>query len=285
MINYKILLLLLKFKFKLMKKFIIYSLVLGIVFASCKKDEEETTPPASTTTEPADNNAAGTTITSDNFAIAGNNYYYKIDTSDVNTISLMAIDSLVNLTMLSADDSDTTKYRNPSDFASYTNFPNANLAMETDQYIIYMTKTTDKLEVIGVYMALDTIELSIPFTDRLTLIKFPITEGDSISDYGTGSTSINVPYNGFNIPVTITVQMQNDYVIQAQEKIETPIGIETCLKEFKTLNTIMSTSPDFGYGQNDTTMTYNYYSNNKAEAYVEISLDADTNITKFRYLE
>jgi len=261
---------------------IVFFFVIISIF-SCKKDEEETTAP--TTTEPTDNNAESTTITSDNFAIAGNDYYHKIDTSDVNTIILLAIDSLVNLTMLSADDSDTTKYRNPSDFASYTDFPTANLAMETDQYIIYMTKTTDKLEVIGVYMSFDTIEISIAFTDRLTLMEFPVSIGDSVSDYGTGNTTITVPINGFDFPVTITVQMQNDYVIQAQEKIETPIGIETCLKEFRSLNTILSTAPDMGQNQNDTTLTYNYYSNNKADSYVAISLDADTNITKVRYLE
>jgi len=261
-----------------MKRFIIYLLLLVVVFASCKKDNETTTTPE----EPANNNI---TITSNNFAIAGETYNHGIDTTNVDTLNLLAVNDIVDLTMLSADRFDTTKYRDPTDFTSHTDFPTANLAMETNQYIIYMTKTTDKLEVVGVYFAIDTIELSIPFTDRLTLMEFPISIGDSVSDYGTGSTSINVPYNGFNIPVTVSVQMQNNYVINAQEKIATPIGTETCLKEFRTLNTIMSTSPDFGYGKNDTTMSYNYYSNNKADTYVKVSLDADTNITQIKYLE
>ena len=263
-----------------MKRFIIYTFVLAVAFASCNKDDDDET--TTTTEEPANNNI---TITSDNFAVSGETYTHGIDTTDVDTLNLLAVNDIVDLTMLSADRFDTTKYRDPAEFASHTDFPTANLAKETDQYIIYMTKTTDKLEIVGVYFAIDTIELSIPFTDRLTIMEFPISLGDSVSDYGTGSTTINVPYNGFNIPVTVSVQMQNNYVINAQEKIETPMGIETCLKDFRVLNTTMTTSPDFGYGQNDTTMSYNYYSNNKADTYVEVSLDSDTNITQIRYLE
>ncbi len=263
-----------------MKKYAFYLLIVSIAITSCKKDEETVTPVTPTPTN--------ISITADDFGVIGADYYHKTDSTNVDTISFAAVGGLVDLSMLTADFSDTSKFRDPNDYEVHTNFPEANLALDGDgDVVMFIKKTTEKIEMVGIYTKFDTIDIIIPFTNYLTMFEFPFTVGDTLSDSGEGETTINYNFNGFNIPITLSFEIQKNSKIESQVNVKSPYSTASCLKEFSTNINTFTMSPDLsGNGpQIDTTNTYSYFAKGKGDVFIEAQLDANKKATQIKYLE
>ncbi len=263
-----------------MKKIALFTIIFAVVFASCKKDDEENSTPSS--------GSSTITITSSDLGGVDDTYYHKIDSSNVDTLSLEVKNGIVDLSMLVSDYNDTTRFRSPSDYTSGSLFNNANLVLDAGNNRLYMNKASDKVEILGMSVDMnDTTEINIINTDNLTMLEFPLAVGDTLHDTSTGSGSTMVNLSGFQMEITLTLDLETSYKNISQEKVKTPTGTETCIKQYVQSISKMTISPDIsGNGpQIDTTYFYRYYAKNKGDVFVEVKLDKEKNNNEINYLQ
>ena len=263
-----------------MKKYFIYLFAFSVIISSCKKDEDETSTPPPTSNE--------FTISASDFANVGDTFYMAKDFSDLDTLSVMSTEGIWDFSGLTEDEADTNIYYDPSIFPAYSDFPEANIAFDMTQGIAFAIKTEEMIEVIGFYINYSGVDIILPLDDHLIMYQFPMKEGSSFTDTGSGSTTTTVDYQG--IPVTLDITIDMDISSEIKEKAEMMLdgGSVTCLSEYKVLTShFIADAGLLGelLNQTDTMKNYNYYASGKGTTYATVELDSLNNINNVVFLK
>ncbi len=264
-----------------MKKILLYSFALALVFSACNKDDDDS---SSSDNNSGDGSSTFSIVASD-FGGIGDKYAADVDSAQVDTINMSANEGSLDLSFLNHPfRTDSTIYVDPQDYSfAATQMPEANLAMkELNNTVIFLHKTDNIVEMVGIYMKQDTTDIIIPFTDKLTLYQFPYKKGDKVSDTGVGETDVTFQYGQVPINMNIKVNAQIDFEALGDLLVKTPEGEERCLKELRSTIFTVTLDPDLsGQGpQVDSTLTYNFYAKNKGNTFVSATLNLNDSTSK-----
>jgi len=263
-----------------MKKYLIYLFAFTIIISSCKKDEDETS-----TTPPSSNEF---TISASDFANVGDTFYMARDFSDLDTLSVMSTEGIWDFSGLTEDEADTNIYYDPSIFAAFSDFPDANIAFNMTQGIAFAIKTDDMIEVIGFYTNYNGMDIILPLDDHLIMYKFPMKKGDNFTDTGSGSTTTSIDYQGVPVSINITIDLNISSEIKEKAEMKLDGSSATCLSEYKVLTThLVANAALLGdlLNQTDTMKNYNYYASGKGTTYATVELDSLNNFNNVVFLK
>ncbi len=205
----------------------------------------------------------------------GDVIYFQMDTSlfelqspgenltwDMSNLSSPIIDSLIPI--------------DPANTANASDFPESNMAIGNDSITAYMSATENEFVNLGVSGSMMGYDFLIKFQEADTMIKFPISYGDSRVSYTRGEADIavaNVHHYG-----------RRSLECDAWGTMTTPIGTYDVLRvreEIITLDSVFLLgffNPNFS--RMDTSYKYSFYTNDISikKALVEITFDPESNM-------
>lgn len=246
-----------------MKKSFLFISMIAIAFTACKKDK---TPTSGGTTPSA------ISITSSDFASAGDTILMNVDTTNLPALSLVPGQNLTwDISMLGVDRTDTIAFLDPSTTPGYNYFTSTNLALQPESgqpIYMYLNKSTDKVEGIGLWANFQGTEIHAEFSDRPILVKFPMAYGSSYSDTSHLETTFNVSSQWIKIEMNQKIISQVD----ASGTIKLPNNVLfECIREKRT--EINNQNLYYGLSQSgpwnpletktDTTYKYNFIAKNQ----------------------
>lgn len=262
-----------------MKKLYLFVFISTIALSACKKDDD-TPPSGSSTTQ--------TIITSSDFGNAGDTILLNVDTTNLGEFSIGTPGQNVmwDFSNLGVDSIDTLAFLNPSNTPGGQYFSTSNLAFQVEPgqpLYIYLSKTTDKVEGIGLWADFQGTEVHAEYTDRPIMLKFPMSFNSSYDD----SSYIEATVQNQQIPAKITITQKINSTVDATGTIKLPNNVNyTCIREKRTEITIDSifvqTFPGQWtfYQENvDTLYSYNFWAKNQKWYVASIEVDNfNTNI-------
>lgn len=264
-----------------MKKNFLFISIIAIAFAACKKDDN---PPTGEDTFTA------ITITSSDLGNAGDTMIMNVDTTNLPALSLVSGQNLTwDISMLGADHTDTIALLDPSITPGHNYFTNTNIAIqpEADEPVyIYLNKTTDKVEGIGLWADFLGNEVHAEYADRPVLMQFPMAYNSSYTDSSHLEFILNLSVqwiksemNGkiiSQVDATGTIKLPNNVSFQCIREKRTEIN-EQVLYLGLTQNgpwNLIETSTD-------TTYIYNFFAKNQKWQVASVEVDNfNSNIIK-----
>jgi len=262
-----------------MKRLLLLLALGAVVITSCKKDDDN-----DDSTSTGGSSTSTFSIEASDFGNIGDAYTSSVDSASVDTIDMSANSGSLDLSFLNHPfRTDSTIYVDPADYACASQFPDANLAMkDLNQTVIFLNKSSEKIEIVGVYLKQDTTDIIIPFSDKLTIFNFPLKKESNFSDEGYGETTINISYMGTDIPINIKVNSSVEYSVVGDLLVKSPEGEERCLKELRNTVFKVTLTPDIsGQGPSvDTSLTYNYYAKGKGDTFIKAQLNLSDSTNK-----
>lgn len=255
-----------------MKKNFLFISMIAIAFAACKKDD---TPASGGTTPTA------VSITSSDIGNAGDTILMNVDTTNLPALSLVAGQNLTwDISMLGTDRIDTMAFLEPSTTPGYNFFTTTNIAMQPEAgqpIYMYLNKSTDKVEGIGIWADFQGTVTHAEYTDRPILMKFPMAYGNSYSDSAHLETVVNMNNQWIKIELNQKINSQVD----ASGTIKLPNNVSfQCIREKRT--EINNQVIYFGFTQsgpwtpfqtlNDTAYDYIFYAKNQKWQVADISV-------------
>ncbi|MCX7954652.1 MAG: hypothetical protein N3A01_05630 [Bacteroidales bacterium] len=255
---------------------------------SCKKDKEEDTPTPTPT-------QTAISITANDFFSAGDIIYSGVinDTSKLASVNIGSAGANVtwNFSHLVKDTIDSMVTTNPANTPGAGYITNTNIAIKVgDNFYLYLNKSTDKIEMVGLYLNDGVAEIKANFDNNLTLIKFPSTYNTNFIDDGLLEQIVN--YSGTWAKVRHRVKV--DSKIDAWGTIKLPENLNfQCIREkrieYRSDSIFVGLSQNgpwqFYYAQHDTVYSYNFMAKNAKYYVCTINVkDFNTNkIQQFAY--
>lgn len=235
-------------------------------------------------------------ISSSDVGAAGTNYIMAIDTTNLTGFSLdIAGEGKVwDFALVSEDKKDTMKFLAPASTPAASSFPTSNLVMMPipgQEVYAYLNKTDAVMETMGLYAIVQGITASASYTDKQTIMKFPLYFGTSFNDLG----SVDLIANGGTFWVKVEMRTNYSCQIDASGKVTTPTGTFDCIRDKRT--EIQNQKIYIGFTQtgpwtqqdetNDTTYTYAFYSKGKGYSVAEVKVVNFTSntINQIKYLK
>ncbi len=263
-----------------MKKLLFSSLMLIIAFSACKKDDDSSNNVTPTPT--------GVVITSSDLGSAGDSMLMNVDTTNLTGFSLGVPGQNVtwDFSTLGVDRIDTNAFLAPANTPGGTYFASSNLAMEVStnpSIYMYLSKTTDKVEGLGMWANVYGNEGHAEYSDKPIMMKFPMQYNSAFIDSGALSliTSYQQTY------IKIEMKQTIDSKVDASGTLKLPNNASySCIREKRTeinnQNIYMSSSqfgPWMPYQSNaDTSYTYCFYAKNQKWDVCDVSVkDFTTN--------
>lgn len=253
------------------KLFLLMSL--GIVaFTACKKDDTPT---------------SSVSITSSDVANAGDTVLLNVDTTNLTGFSLGTPGQNVtwDFSALGVDKVDTVAFLIPSTTPGHTYFPTANMAIQPQAgqpIYMYLNKTTDNVEGIGMWANVQGTEVHADYTDKPIMIKFPMAYNSSYTDSAYLTTILNMQGTW----IKTTMRQYFTSVVDASGTIKLPNNISfACIREKRTeieYDTVyigLSQSGPWTYQPSmipataDTSYGYNFYAKNQKWSVASVSVD------------
>lgn len=172
---------------KLERLFAVGLLSAGLMFTACSEEEEDTTDNGGTGNGGDDTTEVPVSITVDgtNAPTVGDIIYLSEDTLLQDSIDMAAGENASwNFDWLVEHDVDTMTFIDPSTTASAAVFTDANLAIETEPMShMYLNSSATGVEVLGMSANMGSpIPVALGFQDPMSLIFYPMTNGDNFSD-------------------------------------------------------------------------------------------------------
>lgn len=183
-------------------------------------------------------------ITSEDFADVDSSYVYISQTFE-NTNTQVLEDYLSgdvwDFSNIDGKPSDTIKFILPSSTPYASNFTESNLVTVGDDNFSYMflKKTNDKVECLGVAGKMETMqnEIVFPFTENLTLFNFPVEQGDTdtenanftIKDTPENLGINNLPINPDSIKIKMQLTINTNFDIETKAKL--PTGTHNTIRQ------------------------------------------------------
>lgn len=262
-----------------MKKYFIFLSALVIATTSCKKNDDEIIEE-----DPA---PAEFTISSSDFGNVGDTFYMAKDISNLDSVITSPVDGIWDFSSLSEDEADTSIYFDPSIFAAYSDFPDANIAFSMSEGIAFAIKSDSQIEMIGFTMSQNGTDINVPLDDHLIMNKFPFKKGDTYTDTGHGTATTSMDYNGFPVTVNIEINLTVNSTIEFEAEMKLPGSSSKCLSEYQvTISNIIATAlGNEVLNQTDTTKAYNYYASGKGTTYATVNIDSLGNTSNVVYLK
>ncbi len=182
---------------------------------------------------------------------------------------------------------DTISFINPMLSNDYNLFSNSNINyIKNDGSNLFLSKSSDKIELIGTVLNVYGISVKDTLNDRLTKYKFPMTLGSEFSDSGSITIDTQMVYLGFPVSATININYRIISLIDASGFVNTPTGKYNCIRDKRTEYTNMTVNI-LGmnvYSTQDTLYQYNYWSKQKKWNVIEITTDQNDKIKSIGYL-
>ncbi len=237
-------------------------------------------------------------IVSTDFTDAGDSIIMNVDTTDVASLSLAAGQNVTwDYTILSPNKVDSIIFHKPANtpgaqyFASISNMA---LQPESDQpFYLYINKTTDKVEGVGIWADIQGNVIHPSYTDKPIFLKFPLeynkTHIDSsfltdIINMGPGMYGKIEMIQKFDVTydATGTIKLPNNKTYKCVREKRIEINI-TNVYGGVTSNgpwTIIQASKDTSY-------TYNFYAKTKKWNVASVKVNNFTNniIKEVQYLK
>ncbi|MCX7861820.1 MAG: hypothetical protein N2449_02360 [Bacteroidales bacterium] len=264
-----------------MKNIAVFFLVTSVVFISCKKDkDDENNTPAPTPLS----------ILSSDFGNAGDTIVMNIDTTNLGGFSLAAGQNQIwDYSTISADSKDTIRLLLPSATPGSQYFSTtSNVAIQPaddPNVYLYLNKTTDKIEGIGLYANIQGTTIHPNFTDRPIMLKFPFGYNSNFKDSAYLTDIINFGVGQYG---KLEIVQKYDVVCDGEGTIKLPNN-----KTYKVIREkrieIQHAMIYMGFTSNgpwtlvqdnkDTTYVYNFYAKNKKWYLAAVGVDNFTNNT------
>lgn len=209
-----------------MKKSFLFISMITIAIAACKKDD---TPASGGTTPTA------VSITASDFGNAGDTIFMNVDTTNLPNISFATGQNLTwDFSMLGVDRIDTIAFLDPSTTPGHNFFTTSNIAIQPEPnqpMYMYLNKSTDKVEGIGLWGNFQGTEIHAEYTDKPILMKFPMAYGSSFSDTSHLETTFNMNNQWIKLEMNQKIISQVD----ASGTIKLPNNVSfQCIREKRT---------------------------------------------------
>jgi len=269
-----------------MKKFVLFIVAIALIAQSCKKDEETPSTPAPTAYQ----------ITSSDIAGAGDEFFitkYTLVPADTFTIGATGQTLVwVYNPIPNSTEVDTSTFMLPSahpDGAFYTG-SNLCLKVENEMYM-FLDKQSDKVDVTGIWVAINGDTLKGNLSDRYTVLKFPITYGASYNDSGFVSILSEMDYQGQMVPAKYEITFKINSSCNAEGNITTPLSTFKCVREKRTEINIFKVKLQLfpqqwieAYSQADTSYHYSFWTKAKKWNVAELEVDITDKIITLGHL-
>ncbi len=258
------------------------------MFVSCKKDKDD-----------APNTPSPFSIVSSDFANAGDTIIMYIDETNIALLSLVPGQNITwDYSILSPDSEYTVIFHNPSNTPGaqyFSSISNMAVQPEPDQpFYLYLNKTTDKIEGVGVWADVQGNEIHPSYTDKPIFFKFPITYNSILKD---SSFLVDIISMGQGMYGKLEMIQKFDITYDGIGTIKLPNNkTYQCIREkkeeiFITL-VYVSISPNGPWGNPiqstyDTTYSYNYFTKNKKWNVASVFVEnfANNEITSVEYIK
>ena len=227
-------------------------------------------------------------LTESDASSPGESYPVVHDTTNLESIDTGTVGASQNwnYSVLSSDENDTINYLDPASTPAGGDFLSSNLATPYSGGFIYLTKTSQEIDIIG--LTYDT--LSIHLSDPVIYMQFPTDQNTSYSDVGTAT--VTVPYDTSILGQTVdSVRLRRDILLDFQTQgwgtLTTPLNTyDNTLKVNRHeididsiwihVVTFLGSQWQFYQAQNDTVDYYSWYTNQIGNPLLEITYKYDT---------
>jgi len=270
-----------------MKKFVLFIVVIALIAQSCKKDEETPSTPAPTAYQ----------ITSSDIGGAGDEFkivQYTLLPADTFTVGAtgQTLVWVYNPIPISTE-VDTVTFTLPSAHPDGAFFTGSNLCLnnhETDEMYMFLDKQSDKVDITGIWVAINGDTLKGNLSDRYTVLKFPMTYGASYSDSGFVSILTEMDYQGQMVPAKYEITFKINSSCNAEGNITTPLGTFKCVREKRTEINLFNVKIQMysqwieAYNQADTSYHYSFWTKEKKWNVAELDVDITDKIITLGHL-
>ena len=227
-------------------------------------------------------------LTENDAPSSGESYPVIHDTTNLESVDIgtTGASQSWDYSVLSSDENDTIDYLDPASTPAGNDFPASNMSTPYSDGFIYLTKTAQEIDIIG--LTYDT--LSIHLSDPVIYMEFPTDQNTSYSDIGTAT--VTVPYDTSILGQTVdSVRFKRDIFLDFQTQgwgaLTTPLNsYDNTLKINRHevdvdsiwvhVVTFLGSDWQFYQSQNDTTDYYSWYTNLIGNPLLEITYKNDT---------